>query len=96
MVGTVNRFRPRSALGDVAKAHGMPPDEVHRLTAALPYFFRPGLDEDDPILQNPYAELMEQYPDRRHQLIFQQASGLIGLPRHLSVHAGGVVVTPAR
>ncbi len=94
MVGTVNRFRPRSALGDVAKAHGLPPDEVHRLTAALPYFFRPGLDEDDPILSNPYGELIEQYPDKRHQLIFQQATGLIGLPRHLSVHAGGVVVTP--
>ena len=94
MVGTVNRFRPRSALGDVAKAHGMPSDEVHRLTAALPYFFRPGLDEDDPISSNPYGELIEQYPDKRHQLIFQQAAGLIGLPRHLSVHAGGVVVTP--
>jgi DNA-directed DNA polymerase III PolC len=94
MVGTVNRFRPRSALGDVAKAHGMPPDEVRRLTAALPYFFRPGLDEDDPILSNPYGELMQQYPGKRHQLIFQQATGLIGLPRHLSVHAGGVVVTP--
>jgi DNA-directed DNA polymerase III PolC len=94
MVGTVNRFRPRSALGDVAKAHGLPLDEVHRLTAALPYFFRPGLDEDDPILQNPYAELMAQYSDQRHQLIFQQAIGLIGLPRHLSVHAGGVVITP--
>jgi DNA polymerase III subunit alpha len=94
MVGTLNRFRPRSALGDVAKAHGLPPDEVHRLTAALPYFFRPGLDEDDPILSNPYGELIQQYTDRRHQLIFQQAAGLIGLPRHLSVHAGGVVVTP--
>ena len=94
MVGTVNRFRPRSALGDVAKAHGLPLDEVHRLTAALPYFFRPGLDEDDPILSNPYGELMQQNTDRRHQLIFQQANGLIGLPRHLSVHAGGVVVTP--
>ena len=94
MVGTVNRFRPRSALGDVAKAHGMPPDEVHRLTAALPYFFRPGLDEDDPILSNPYGELMGQFPDPRSQLIFQQANGLIGLPRHLSVHAGGVVITP--
>ena len=94
MVGTVNRFRPRSALGDVAKAHGMPPEEVHRLTAALPYFFRSSLDEDDPILANPYGELMQQYTDRRLQLIFQQANGLIGLPRHLSVHAGGVVITP--
>ena len=94
MVGTLNRFRPRSALGDVAKAHGMPPDEVHRLTAALPYFFHPGLDEDDPILSNPYGELLAQNGDRRHQLIFQQATGLIGLPRHMSVHAGGVVVTP--
>ncbi len=30
MVGTINRFRPRSALGDVAKAHGLPPAEVHQ------------------------------------------------------------------
>ena len=30
MVGTINRFRPRSALGDVAKAHGLAADKVKR------------------------------------------------------------------
>ena len=31
MVGTINRFRPRSALGDVAKAHGLTPSLVREL-----------------------------------------------------------------
>jgi len=95
MVGTVNRFRPRSALGAVAKAHGLSPKEAHTLTAALPYFFHPGmLDEDDPLVKDPYAELKEQYPSPRYQAIFQQASSLLGLPRHLGMHPGGVVITP--
>jgi DNA polymerase-3 subunit alpha len=92
-VCTVNRFRSRSALREVAKAYGLPAEEVSLLADSLPYrWFGPsrragGRDE-------PYAELAERYRTSTHQLIFKDAAALIGLPHHLSVHPGGVVISP--
>jgi DNA polymerase III alpha subunit len=45
MVGTINRFRPRSALGDVAKAHGLAPAQVRELVQQLPYAFFARMEE---------------------------------------------------
>ena len=91
-VCTINRFRSRSALREVAKAYGLPAEQVSRLADSLPHrWYGPGRrsGEDDP-----YAELAAQYPSTLHQKIFQQARALIGLPHHLSVHPGGMVISP--
>lgn len=92
MVCTINRFRERSALREVAKAHGLPPAEVKTLTESLPYRgwapSRPGKGAP------PYAELVEHYRSPLYQKIFRDAAALLGLPRHLSVHPGGVVIAP--
>lgn len=91
MVGTVNRFRRRSALRETAKAFGLPGKEISRLVGQLPYrWHRPGRRTGE----SPFAELMVQYPHRRHQVIFFAAARLIGKPRHLSIHPGGMVITP--
>jgi len=94
MVGTINRFRPRSALGDVAKAHGLPPERIRELANTLPYGFYARLQENDednePI--PPFNELKKANPSLKS--IFEQAEALLKLPRHLSVHAGGLVVSP--
>jgi DNA-directed DNA polymerase III PolC len=94
MVGTINRFRPRSALGDVAKANGLPPERIHELTSTLPYGFfarmQAGDEDNEPI--PPFAELKKANPSLKN--IFEQAEALLKLPRHLSVHAGGLVVSP--
>ncbi len=92
-VCTINRFRNRSALREVAKAYGLPPEEVSLLADSLPYrWFGPssrgGSHED------PFAELSERYRTPTHQAIFKDAAALIGLPHHLSVHPGGVVISP--
>lgn len=95
MVGTINRFRPRSALGDVAKAHGLSETAVRELTATLPYGFFARMDaeeseeEDKP---SPFAELQQKYPQYKN--LYEEADALLGIPRHLSVHAGGLVVAP--
>jgi DNA-directed DNA polymerase III PolC len=95
MVGTINRFRPRSALGDAAKAHGLPPETVRRLTSSLPYgFFANREAREAKAGYSPFAELKQAYPDRRYQQIFRDAEALLELPRHLSVHAGGVIIAP--
>jgi DNA-directed DNA polymerase III PolC len=96
MVGTINRYRPRSALGDVAKAHGLKPDKVREMIKKLPFAFwsRNAESNDGDETNSPFAELRTQYPHEKYQLIFDEAETLLNLPRHLSVHAGGLVVAP--
>jgi DNA polymerase III alpha subunit len=70
MVGTINRFRPRSALGDVAKAHGLELAKVREMVTQLPYAFWAKFEEaqegGDP--PSPFADLRASYP--YHQRIF--------------------------
>ncbi len=47
MVGTINHFRPRSALGEAAKAHGLAPAAVRELAEQLPYGFFPRMQEGE-------------------------------------------------
>lgn len=95
MVGTINRFRPRSALGDVGKAHGLPEFAVRELTATLPYSFFARMEAEESEEEerpSPFAELQEKFP--QHRSLYEEARALQGVPRHLSVHAGGLIVAP--
>ena len=96
MVGTINRYRPRSALSDVAKAHGLTPGEIKDLTRYLPhhYFSAREISEDGETPVDPFAELLENHPSDKVQAILAEAFAILGLPRHLSVHAGGLVISP--
>lgn len=92
MVATINRFRRRSALREVAKAHGLPEKTIKELTEGLPYHgwgprSSTGADSDDP-----FGDLLRRYP--AYRTIFQQAAALLNYPRHLSVHPGGMVIAP--
>jgi DNA polymerase-3 subunit alpha len=93
MVATINRFRPRSALGEVAKAYGLRPKEVRELVNQLPYWYwhNSKLEEGETPPSH-FAELRESYP--AYKEIFDDAEALLKLPRHLSVHAGGLIVAP--
>ena len=92
-VCTINRFRSRSALREVAKAYGLPPEQVSRLAGSLPHRWY-GPSRRARGAESPFAELSEQYRSATHQAIFSDAAALIGLPHHLSVHPGGVVISP--
>jgi DNA polymerase III subunit alpha len=98
MVGTINRFRPRSALGEVAKAHGLAPARVRELVEQLPYAFFARMeeqtDEESGQPVSSFAELRGRYSAPAYQQIFDEAEALLKLPRHLSVHAGGLIVAP--
>jgi len=96
MVGTINRFRPRSALGDAAKAHGLLPGQVREMVEKLPHAFwaRRQEGEEGAEPPSPFAELRQAYPSEKHQQIFADAEAILKLPRHLSVHPGGLVVAP--
>jgi DNA polymerase III subunit alpha len=94
MVATINRFRPKSALSDLAKAHGLPQDLIRELSNALPHsFWARRMEDGEPGEEpSPFAELAGSYPQLKG--LFQEAETLLKLPRHLSVHPGGLVVSP--
>jgi DNA-directed DNA polymerase III PolC len=96
MVGTINRYRPRSALGDVAKAYGLETSKVRELANQLPHAFWARFEEHeegkDP--PSPFAELRATYTSSQYQAIFDDAEAILKLPRHLSMHPGGVIVAP--
>lgn len=96
MVGTVNTFRPRSALSEVAKAHGLKPPEIRAMVNRLGYRYwsaRPEMSGQAD--QGPFAALLPQFGSRPdYTSIFREAEALLGIPHHLSVHPGGVVIAP--
>ena len=80
-------YRGRSAMRDVAKALGLPPDQVDELAATMdrwgghapiPAYLRErGFDPDSPLMRRVVALTTE----------------LIDFPRHLSQHPGGFVIS---
>lgn len=95
MVCTVNRFRRRSALREVAKAYGFAPARVSELADSLPpYWYGP--PDRFTSQEAPYAELETRFNSADYQAVFRQAGKLIGLPRHLSIHPGGIVISPGK
>jgi len=86
LAATVICYRPKSALKDVGRALGLDSQRMNRLTASLAWW-------DDP----------EVWPERLRQCGFDPEGAtarqlltltgeLIGMPRHLSQHVGGMVI----
>jgi DNA-directed DNA polymerase III PolC len=96
MVGTINRFRPRSAMSDVARAHGLTPEQAHELSRSLPHSFFYRIEESDENEPSPFRELATANKQPTYQRIFQDADAVLNLPRHFSIHAGGIVVGPGK
>jgi DNA-directed DNA polymerase III PolC len=95
VVGTINRYRPKSALNDVAKAHGLEPAKVRELSNQLPYaFWERFAAGTDGKPASPFAALRAAYSSTAYQAIFDEAEAILKLPRHISMHPGGVVVAP--
>lgn len=89
LAATVIRYRGRSAVRDVARAFGLPPDQIALLAGChgwgngeVPMAQRlreTGFDPDNPLIQRLMAVTMQ----------------LRGHPRHLSQHVGGFVISDA-
>jgi error-prone DNA polymerase len=92
MVANHNCFQPRSALREVAKVHGRPAGEIREVTRRIPYFYEVG--DRLPHIVATHPNLRGLHLADNWQEFARIAEGLVGIPRHLSVHAGGVVITP--
>jgi DNA polymerase-3 subunit alpha len=93
MVSTINRFRRRSALREVAKAYGLSSAKINLLAETLPHRWH-GPPPSQFLGRGPFGDLVERYPEPLYQAIFRDAAALLGSPRHLSIHPGGVVIAP--
>ena len=95
MVSSHVLFQPRMAVREVAKVYGLGDGEIGQVSKRLPYFWRaPQTDLSflDSIKRRPEAKALD-FPDP-WPAILTTAQQLIGTPRYLSVHPGGVVITP--
>ncbi len=90
MVANHNCFRLRGALREVAKVHGRPNGEIREVTRRIPWY------EDEPLEQllatHPNFKALDLPPS--WQELARLAAPLVGVPRHLSLHPGGVVIVP--
>jgi|CXWL01.1.fsa_nt_gi error-prone DNA polymerase len=91
MVANHNCLRLAGALREVAKVFGRPAAEIRDITRRIPHF---GSGE-------PVEELLASHPNFRGMRLPQGwdrittlADSLVGTPRHLSLHPGGVVIVP--
>jgi DNA-directed DNA polymerase III PolC len=85
LVATVSTMRPRSAVRETAKAFGLDEEEINLLAKLVPRRHRGRVTRE---------EVLEKASDMRHREIIEQAFDIVGLPHHLSLHPGGVVITP--
>jgi error-prone DNA polymerase len=98
MVANVITYRPRSALRDTAKALGYPLPLVDRLTKVLPHHAgRTELlayaDELAQVVLTLADEALRGRCLTRLPLALELTARLCGLPRHLSLHNGGLVLS---
>jgi error-prone DNA polymerase len=98
MVANVNTYRTRGALRDAAKALGFPLSLVNFMTKVLPHHTgRAQLAA----YHNELARVVATCDDaqvrarclRRLPLLLRLAPRIVGLPRHLSLHNGGMVLS---
>lgn len=91
MISTHVTFTARSAVREVGKALGVPPAEIDRWTRHLPRTDAASI----PAAARSIPECRD-LPLSREPLrtVVRLAAAIDGFPRHLGVHAGGIVVAP--
>ncbi len=90
LTAVVSRYRARGAVRDVGKALGLPEDLTSSLAGLVWGWSAEGVGEKQ------VEELNLDIADRRLRLTLDLARELIGVPRHMSQHPGGFVLTHDR
>ncbi len=91
LVATVSTMRPKSAVRAAAKAYGLADDATERLVRLLPGGWHP-----DPRKRSSKTveDIAAEMDDPTLRQVLLDAARLVGQPDHLSVHPGGLVITP--
>lgn len=91
LVATISTMQPKSAVRETAKAHGLPEPEIKALTALLPRGWHP-----DPRRRSERTleDVLAEVEDETQRQVLAAAFAIIGQPHHMSIHPGGIVITP--
>jgi error-prone DNA polymerase len=90
MTAEVITYRPRSAVRDIGKGLGLSPDRIDRLAKSLESY---GIGED---VSGRLAEAGLDPKSRLGRQLIHLVDELLGFPRHLSQHVGGLVLSRGR
>jgi error-prone DNA polymerase len=94
MTANVITYQPRRAVREVGQALGFPPDFLDRLAKAVP-----GWGYRDPAEETPARHLARAGADPADPRVARFAAlwaAVVGLPRHLGQHSGGMVLAAGR
>ncbi|HRP09155.1 MAG TPA: hypothetical protein PLL69_11785, partial [Gemmatimonadales bacterium] len=91
MVSNCNTLTLRGALREVAKVHGRPAAEIREVTSRMPAWYS---DSDGPTLLAEHPHFRDLRLPAVWRELAATAGTLVGTPRHLSLHPGGVVIVP--
>ena len=94
MICTYNTFQSRAAIREVAKTFGLPEDEIGKLTKQFPYMAR--VEKLEQSVKDIPDLKQKVRTNRIYEKIIAISKRLAGFPRHLSIHAGGVIIAPDR
>lgn len=83
-------FRGRSALREVGKAMGLPEDEIGLLAKRLRHA---NADEIEEKMASQPQAIHQQTAAKHYKRLFEMCARVAGLPRMISTHLAGIVVT---
>jgi error-prone DNA polymerase len=87
MTAEVITYRPRSAVRDVGKALGLPAERIDALAKQLEHF------REEPDLAARCRESGIDPASTAGRQLVERVGEIVGFPRHLSQHTGGMVIT---
>jgi DNA-directed DNA polymerase III PolC len=91
MICTHVTFGARSAVREIGRAYGLSESELSKLTKPIPHYGVHALTR----LAEEVPECRDLPVDREpYRTILSLGERVIGFPRHLSIHAGGIVISP--
>ena len=92
MICTYVTFTARLAVREIGKALGLPDEEITAVSSSIPWGANAqAILEDKSQFPETRDLPLEQEP---FPLILKLAAHINGFPRHLSIHAGGIVIAP--
>lgn len=91
MISTTVTFRARSAFRETAKVFGIPDSEISEYSKFIPWTSAANLTRLADLFPESKSLTFNEEPWKS---IVEVASRLAGFPRHLSIHPGGIVITP--
>ncbi|MBP9074697.1 MAG: DNA polymerase III subunit alpha [Caldilineaceae bacterium] len=91
LVATISTMQAKSAVGETAKAYGLDKEAIAGLLKRLPRGWHPDPRRRE---RKSVDEILAEISDPLHRRAMREGYELVGQPHHISVHPGGVVVTP--